>query len=55
MPLQQPTVAQVIELLQTLPADAPFRVDTAMMQGREDIVHIDQDVLGCVWVSGDPE
>jgi hypothetical protein len=45
---------QVVALLQTMPQDAPFRVDTAMMQGREDIVHIDQGVLGCVWMSGEP-
>jgi hypothetical protein len=52
MPLQKPTVAEVIAILQDMPPDAPLRVETAETPGREDMIHIDLDALGRVWVSG---
>jgi hypothetical protein len=53
MRLDKPTVSDVIKLLQTMPQDAPFKINTSDTYWTEDIVHIKMDKNGKVWFCGE--
>jgi hypothetical protein len=54
MPLQNPTVADIMDALSEMPPDAPFRIDLAVANAKEDVLRVDLDILGHVWLSGEP-
>jgi hypothetical protein len=52
MPLENPTVADIVDFLLDLPPDAPFKVDVAVLACKGDVLNINVDERGCVWLSG---
>lgn len=52
--LQNPTVADIMDALSEMPPDAPFRLDLAVKNAKEDVLRVDLDMLGRVWLAGVP-
>jgi hypothetical protein len=54
MPIESPTVADVVDLLLVMPPDAPFKLGAALQGVKENVLSIALDTLGCVRVSALP-
>lgn len=54
MPIENPTVADVVDLLLDMPPDAPFKIGLSLPDIKLDVLNIDLDALGCVRVSAVP-
>jgi hypothetical protein len=50
--LHSPTVANMIHFLQTLPPDAPLRINDPDTCWEVSIIHLYQDENGWVWLTG---
>jgi NAD(P)H-flavin reductase len=53
MKLEKPTVGEVVKLLQTLPQEAPFRINNSDTYWGQEIIHIKIDRNGRVWFCGE--
>lgn len=54
MPIESPTVADVVELLLDMPPEAPFKLGFPTQGTKDDVFNIALDALGCVRVSTVP-